>query len=186
VLARIDHVLGADDWSGHVERVGAAFKEHGGSKKLEDLRADIRLRLLDDDTGLSAPVAELSMACLDGAIKAASDGNLNQVVAHMRNTMEGALRGFAAPEMGRQSIGLGLFHDERGDSGSPPIGGGDTGWCVALAACLAWAYSSLIASLIACFAFIWCVCCWHLAIMGTFAVHQLACFAVFQPLCNKP
>lgn len=184
VLARMDHTREADDWSGHVERVRAAFKEQNGPEKLDDLRADIRLRLLDDGTGLSATVAELSMACLDGAIKAASAGDLNEVVAHMQGTMEGSLRGFASPEMGRQSIGLGLF-DDKPAGGSPPIGGGDTGWCIALAACLAWAYSSLIASMIACFAFIWCVCCWHLAILGTFFAHQLACVTILAPLCNR-
>jgi hypothetical protein len=187
VLARIDHVLRGDDWSGHVERVRAAFRERGGAKKLKGLRADIRLQLLDDDPGISATLAELSLVALDSAINAASEGDLDQVAGHMRGIMDYALRGFESPEMGRQPIGLGLFDDERSDSGSPPIGGGaDAGWCVALAACLAWAWSSLIASLIVCFAVPFCWCCFHMFALGTFALHQIACIAALGPACGRP
>jgi hypothetical protein len=180
VLARIDHVVQGEDWAGHVQRVRKAFKEHDGTRKLVDLRADVRLRLLEADPGMNAAVAELTLASLDGAIKAASEGDLNEVIGHMREVMAAALRGFESPEMGRQSIGHGLLEDERDDG----IGGGSTGWCIALAACIAWAVSSLVASLIACFAFIWCVCCWHLAILATFAAHMLLCSVILDPLCR--
>lgn len=180
VIARIDHVVQGNDWAGHVERVRQAFEENDGATKLVDLRADVRLRLLDTDPGMNATAAELTLASLDGAIKAASGGDLNQVVGHMREVMQAALKGFESPEMGRQSIGHGLLEDERGEG----VGGGSAGWCVALAACIAWATSSLIASLVACFAFIWCVCCWHIAILATFGVHMFACNAILGPLCS--
>ena len=186
VLARIDHRLKEKDWRGNVGRVRTAFKERGGAAKLADLRADIRLRLLNDDSGLSATVAELSVATLDSAIKAASKGDLNEVVGHLRGIMDHALKGFESPEMGRQPIGLELPGVPRGKkTPRPPIGGGQDvkGWCVALGVCLAWAYSSLVASLIVCFAVPFCWCCFHLAALGTFAVHQLLCFAAFHGKC---
>lgn len=186
VLARIDHVRQGDDWGGHVERVRVAFKERDGAQKLIDLRADIRLSLLDTDPGLSATVAEFSLAALDGAIKAASEGDLNEVVGHMRGLMEASLRGFESPEMGRQSVGHGLLEDQRGDSGPSPIGGASTGWCVALGACIAWAVSSLVVSMILCFAIPFCWCCLHLAFLGTFALHMIACALIFDPLCRAP
>jgi len=73
-----------------------------------------------------------------------------------------------------------------GGDGPPAIAGGQNvnGWCVALGACLAWAYSSLIASLIACFVIPFCWCCFHLAALGTFAIHQLLCIAAFSSGCR--
>src|SRR5258706_9231071 len=94
VIARIDHRLKEKDWPAHVERVRAAFKEQGGAEKLADLRADIRLRLLEEDPGVSAAMAELALSVLDGASKAAAQGDLNQLLAHMRATMDYAMRGF--------------------------------------------------------------------------------------------
>lgn len=187
VLARIDHQLQDKDWSGHVARVRAAFKERGGEKKLADLRADVRLHLLDDDPGLSATAAELSLAALDAALKAASEGDLDQLAGHMRGVMDYALRGFESKEMGRQPVGLGLLDGAKADGGPAPVGGAAdvNGWCVALYACLAWAWSSLIASLIVCFAVPFCWCCFHMAALFTFMVHQFACIAAFATPCSR-
>lgn len=186
VLARLNHRTKEKDWKGHVNRVRTAFKERGGATKLTDLREEIRVRLLHDDSGLSASVAELSLTALDAATKAASRGDLNEVAAHMRGIMESALQGFASPEMGRQPIGIGLHEGSHGKAKRRPIGGGQDvkGWCVALGVCLAWAYSSLIASLIICFAVPFCWCCFHLAVLGAFMVHHLACFAAFYGPCR--
>jgi hypothetical protein len=182
VIARIDHVLEGDDWDGHVKRVRKAFKEHDGTRKLVALRADVRLHLLEADSSLSANVAELTLASLDGAIKAASEGDLNQVVAHMRGIMDAALRGFESPEMGRQSIANGLLEDERGDG----IGGASTGWCVALAACIAWAWSSFFFTVIVCMAIPFCWCCISPLIFATAMLHVAGCYHFLQPLCNAP
>lgn len=187
VLGRLDHVLQDEDWGANVERVAAAFKERGGARKLQDLRADVRLRLLNDEPELSASLAGLSLAALDAAIKAGSEGDLNQVAAQLRGIMESTLKGFQSPAMGRQAIGLGIVDGAAGADGPAPIGGGaDTGWCVALGACLAWAWSSLIASLIVCFAVPFCWCCFHLAALGTFMAHQFLCIVAFASLCNRP
>jgi hypothetical protein len=186
VVARIDHVLQGDDWAGHVERVQAAFRKQGGARKLADLREDVRLHLLDADEHVSASTAELALACVDSAVKAAAEGDLNQIAAHMRAVMQSAQRGLAEPEMGRQPLGDGLFDHLKGDGEPPPVGGGDTtGWCVALAACLAWAYSSLVVGLILCFAIPFCWCCIHLLILATFGVHQIACVAAFAFRCQN-
>jgi hypothetical protein len=186
VLDRLDQRLKEKDWKGHVNRVRAAFKERGGAAKLADLREDIRLRLLNDDAGISANLAELSMTALDGAIKAASKGDLDEVAAHLRGVMDFALRAFESPEMGRQPVGIGMPNTRRGKTKRPPIGGGvvDAGWCAALAACLIWAYSSLVVSLILCGAIPFCWCCIHLLILGTFAVHETLCHVLFQKRCT--
>jgi hypothetical protein len=57
VLDRLVHQTKQKGWESNVVRVKQAFKDRGGSAKLADLRADIRLRLLNDDSGLSATVA---------------------------------------------------------------------------------------------------------------------------------
>jgi len=189
VLDRLDHVRRGDDWPQHVERVRSAFqKRGGGGKRFEDLRADLRLRMLDDNPGLSASVAELSLTMLDGAIKAGSEGDLDKVADQMRRIMQYALRVYATPEMGRDQVDLGMLLEDRGNTrGRPPMSGGaDSGWCAALGICLAWAYSSLIASLIVCFAVPFCWCCFHLAVLGTFMLHQFACIAAFANACNRP
>jgi hypothetical protein len=184
VLARIDHVVQADDWPGHVKRIQAAFKEHGGAEMLADLREDFRLQLLDTDAQVRASSAELALACLDGAIKAASDGDLNQFVGYVRNVMESAQRGFADPEMGRQSLGQGLF-DDLHEGGAPTIGGGQAaGWCVLLAACLAWAASSLVFCILACGGTPFCWCCYAVGCFLTGTAHAALCFAAFDQRCR--
>lgn len=177
VLARIDYRLKQKDWKGNVDRVRTAFKEHGGAAKLTDLRADIRLRLLNDDSGLSANVAKLSLLAVDSAIKAASKGDLNEVAGHLRRIMDSALHGFESPEMGRQPIGLEFPDGPQAKTKRPPIRGGQDvkGWCVVLAVCLAWAYSSFVVALIVCFAVPFCFCCYHMAAALTFAAHQALC-----------
>jgi hypothetical protein len=185
LLARIDHVLQGDDWTGQVERVQAAFREHRGAQKLADLREDFRLQLLEADEHVRASTAELALACLDSAIKAASDGDLNQLVGHIRAVMESAQRGFADPEMGRQPLGHGLFDDLVGGGGPPPIGGGQAaGWCVLLAACIAWAISSMLFCIFACMAVPFCWCCFAGGCILTGGIHSALCSVAFAQRCS--
>jgi hypothetical protein len=184
VLARIDDLAKQDVWRSHVSRVKKEFKQREGVQKLKNAREDIRLALLNDDSGMSANVAKLSLTTLDRAIEAAAKGDLDRILVHLRAVMTAALKGFESSDMGRQAVGLGLLGSDD-SSDTPEIrGGADTGWCVALAACLAWAYSSLIASMVICFATPFCWCCFHLAVLGTFAVHQLACLLALEPACR--
>jgi hypothetical protein len=182
LIQRIDARMKAEDWASIVKDAEAGFREHGGQEHLEDARAEIRMQMLDQEPGLSAAVSQQALAMFDRTAERAKDGNLTAVLELMRENCTGALEGFASDQMGRQPAAqdLYLFHGD-----PPPMAGGQNvnGWCVALAACLAWAYSSLIASLIICFAVPFCWCCFHLAVLGTFAVHQLACLLAFQPAC---
>jgi hypothetical protein len=182
LIQRIDARLEAKDWASIVKEAEAGFLEHGGREHLEDARAEIRMNLLEQEPGLTAAVSEQALALFDRAAARAKNGNLTSVLELMRENCEVALEGFASDQMGRQPAAQGLYLSE---GEPPPISGGQNvnGWCVALGACLAWAYSSLIASLIICFAVIFCWCCFHLAVLGTFAIHQLACFLAFQPAC---
>jgi len=183
VLARIDHRIHEADWKGTVDRVRSAFNARGGASKLADLRADIRLRLLNDDSGVNGATARLLSATLDGAIKAAAKGDLNEIVAYARGIMANGLKGFQSPEMGRQAVGLGLLPDRKvGKTKRPrPVrGGANEGWCVAAAVCVGWNVSSIIFCLIACFATPFCWCCYHLACFGTFLLVNLGCVALIQ------
>ena len=185
VLQRIDELVRGDEWSRNAERVRVGFRERGGGRKtLEDAREDVRLRLLEADPGISAAVAGLSLTALDRAIAAASEGDLNQIVKHMRAIMDASLRAFESPEMGGQWIGSRMLADEIGRSGPPPIAGSqqDAGWCAAWYACIAWACASLAACLVLCFVFGFCSA--HLACFAGFDVHFAACM-VFQPLCSQ-
>ena len=173
VLARIDHVRQGEEWAPHVERVRATFIERNGAKMLDDLRADIRLRLLEEDPGLGASVAALSLASLDGAIAAASGGDLDRVVGHMQGTMEQAVDALASP-------------DASGEDVSAVQRAADDPACVALAVCLAWAYSSFIAAMIVCFAVPFCWCCYAAAAIITWVGHQALCVAILGTLCNPP
>ncbi|MFY2557111.1 hypothetical protein ACN469_05725 [Corallococcus terminator] len=187
VIDRINHVLDDEGWrSTHLERVRAAFKERGGAKKLEDMRADVRLHLLNDEPGLSASMAELSLSTLDAAIKSAAEGDLTHVVGHLRGVMEHCLRGFQSPDMGRQSVGLELHEKGQGsDKEPPPIGGGaDTGWCIALYACLSWAWSSFVFSMLCCNAIPFCWCCIAPAIFAATLLHTFLCVDQFERRCN--
>ncbi len=143
----------------------------------------MRMQFLEQDPGLSGPVAGQALALLDRGLERARSGSLDSVLDLMREHCKLALEGFAGEEMGRQPSAQ-VFHGP--DGGPPRIAGGQNvnGWCVALGACLAWAYSSLIASLIACFVIPFCWCCFHLAVLATFMVHQLVCIAAFSPNCR--
>jgi hypothetical protein len=181
---RIDARVKADDWASIVKSAKAGFREHGGREHLEDARAEIRMHLLEQEPGLTAAVSQQALAMFDRTAERAKDGNLTGVLELMRENCEVALEGFASDQMGRQPAAQGLYLSE---GEPPPIAGGQNvnGWCVALGACLAWAYSSLVASLIVCFAVPFCWCCFHLAVLGTFAVHQLACLLAFEPACRS-
>jgi hypothetical protein len=172
----------ADDWAGIVKEAEAGFREHGGRERLEDARAEIRMHLLDQDPGLSAAVSEQALALFDRTAERAAEGNLTSVLGLMKENCQLALEGFSSDEMGRQPSAQ-TMHLSGDDP--PPVGGGQNvnGWCVALGVCLAWAYSSLVASLIVCFAIPFCWCCFHLAVLATFAVHQIACIAAFSGRC---
>jgi len=179
---RIEARTKQDDWAGLVKEAEAAFSERGGAERLDDARAEIRMQLLQEDTGLSAAVSEQALALFDRTAERAKRGNLNDVLGLMRETCRTAGEGFGAEEMGRQAAPQAMT---LGEGHPPPVGGGQNvnGWCVALGVCLAWAYSSLIASLIVCFAVPFCWCCFHLAVLATFMVHQLACIAAFSGRC---
>lgn len=177
VISAIDARLAKKDWKATVERVRVAFKDRGGAQKLADLREDVRVRLLNEEPGISARHAELSLTVLDDATKVASSGDLNDVLGHMRKIMDWALHEFESAEMGRQ-LGQLPLSDQKGIR--------DEGWCIAMSACLAWAWSSLIACLIVCFALPFCWCCFHFAVLVTFMAHQLLCAVILGPLCNGP
>lgn len=185
VLAQVDQVAQGDEWDRHVEKVRAVFEQRGGEQMLADLRDDVRLQLLDADPGLNANNAELVLTLVDSGIKAASAGDLNEIVGYMRKVMQAAAGGYASPEMGRQPIGLGLFDDGRGDDGPWPVGGGADikGWCIALGACIAWAISSLVASMVVCFVYIGCAASFW--ILLAFGAHFNACFLIFANLCSQ-
>ena len=118
VLARIDDLVQQKTWAEHVRRVREAFRERGGAAKLNAFREDVRLNLLNNDSGMSAVVARLSVTVLDSAIKSAAEGDLNHIAAHLRGVMAAALSGFEAPDMGRQPVGLGLLGAEGNESDS--------------------------------------------------------------------
>ena len=137
-----------------------------------------------EEPGVSPSVAELTMRAFDRVLDAASKGDLNQMVGHMRRIMEGALHAFESPEMGRQWIGSQMIEDVMRDRGIPPIAGAarDKGWCAAWAACIAWAISSLAACLVICF--VWGFCSWHMACFAGESAHILACSLIFGNLCS--
>jgi hypothetical protein len=181
VLARIENRITEADWKGTVDRVRIAFKERDGASKLANLRDDIRLRLLNDDPGVNAATARLVLATLDGAIKVAAKGDLNEIVAYARGIMTNGLKGIQSPEMGRQPVGLSLLPDRKlGKTKQPPVrGGANEGWCIAFALCEGWNVTSIIFCLIACFATPFCWCCYHLACLGTFIVVNFGCFGLY-------
>ncbi len=182
VLARIDNRITEADWKGTVDRVRNAFNERDGASKLANLRDDIRLRLLNDDPGVNPAAARLLLATLDGAIKAASRGDLNEIVSYARGIMTNGLNGFQSPEMGRQPVGLGLLPDrKRRKTKRPPVrGGANEGWCVAAAVCVGWNVTSVIFCLVACFATPFCWCCFFLGCLGTFALVNFGCAGLIQ------
>jgi len=182
VLARIDNRVTEADWKGTVDRARNAFNERDGASKLANLRDDIRLRLLNEDPGVNATNSRLLLAALDGGIKAASKGDLNEIVAYARGIMTNGLKGFQSPEMGRQPVGLGLLPDRKvGKTKRPPVrGGANEGWCVAAAVCVGWNVSSVIFCLFACFLTPFCGCCYFLACLGTFALVNLGCAGLIQ------
>lgn len=177
---RIDARIKADDWRGLAEEAQGAFGKHGGRDRLDDARAEVRMLLLDERMG--AAVSEQALALFDRVAEQGRDGNLTSVLEFMRDSCMTARKAFASDEMGRQAAAQAIYLDHRDP---PPVAGGQNvnGWCVALAACLAWAYSSLIASLIACFVIPFCWCCFHVAVLATFAVHQLGCLLAFNNAC---
>jgi|GEM_PF-5338773 len=187
VIDRINHVLDDEGWrSTHLERVRTAFKERGGAKKLEDARADVRLHLLNDEPGLSASMAELSLSTLDAAIKSASEGDLTQVVGHLRGVMERGLRGFQSTGTGRQPAALESLQNGQSSDEEPPTLGAraDPGWCVALYACLAWAWSSFVFSMLCCNAIPFCWCCIAPVIFAASLLHTFLCVDQFERRCN--
>lgn len=182
VLARMDNRVTEADWKGTVDRVRNAFNERGGAAKLADLRADVRRHLLDAEAGVSAATARLVLTTLDGAIKAASKGDLNEIVAYARGIMAHGLKGFQSAEMGRQPVGLSLLPDPKtGKTKRPRVrGGANEGWCIAAAVCTGWNVSSVIFCLIACFVTPFCWCCYFMACLGTFALVNLGCAGLIQ------
>jgi hypothetical protein len=182
VLARIDHRITEADWKGTVDRVRNAFNERDGASKLANLRDDIRLHLLNDDPGVNAATARLLLATLDGAIKAASKGDLNEIVAYARGIMANGLKGFQSPEMGRQPVGLGLLPDRKlGKTKRPRVrGGANEGWCIAAAVCWGWNVTSVIFCIVACFLTPFCWCCYALACIGVFGAVNFGCAALTQ------
>ena len=182
VLARIDNRINEADWKGTVERVRNTFNERDGASKLANLRDEIRVHLLNEDPGVNAATARLLLATLDGAIKAAAKGDLNEIVAYARGIMTNGLKGFQSPEMGRQPVGLGLLPDRKpGKAKRPPVrGGANEGWCVAAAVCMGWNVTSIIFCFCACFATPFCWCCYFMACLGTFAVVNFGCAGLIQ------
>src|SRR5262249_17209373 len=118
----IKHRMNQKDWAAHVKRVRVAFKSRGGTEKLRSLREDFRLQMLEGGPVISADVAELSLVVLDGAVRAASGGDLNKCMKHLLGIMDFALRGVQSPEIGRQSIPLDMSPEGNFDE-PPPIRG---------------------------------------------------------------
>lgn len=183
LIERIDARRKADDWPGLVKQTEASFGEHGGKERLDDARADFQVRLLEEDPGMSAAVAEQALALFDHMSKRAQRGDLNAVLDVMRETCEMAQAGMASDEMGRQPAPqvVHLFPD-----GASGVAGAQNvnGWCVALVACEAWAVSSFIAATVVCALVPFCWCCFYPALLAAFLAHHLSCLAVFAPLCS--
>jgi hypothetical protein len=183
LIERIDARRNADDWPGLVKHTEASFGEHQGKERLDDARADFKVRLLEEDPGMSAAVAEQALALFDHMTKRTQRGDLNAVLDLMRETCEVAQAGMASDEMGRQPAPQ-VAHLFPGGATGAAGGQNVNGWCVALAACEAWAISSFIASTIICMAVPFCWCCFYPILMAAFFGHHLTCLAVFAPGCS--
>jgi len=184
VVDRIDARRKAEDWPGIVKDAQAGFREHGGRERVDDAREELRIHLLDQDAGPSAPVAEQLLALFDQAAERASEGSLDAVLDLMREGAQFASDGFASEQMGRQPAAhaSALF-----GSGPPRAAGGQNvnGWCVALAACEVWAWSSYFAALAICFAVPFCWCCFFPVISLALLGHHLTCLALFAGGCSS-
>jgi hypothetical protein len=178
LIQRIDARKQADDWADIVKQAEIGFLEHGGQERFHDLRADVRMHLLEQEPGLSAAVSEQALALFDRAAESAKLGNLTTVLDFMQENCQVALEGFASEGMGRQPASQGFYLT---DGDPPPVAGGQdvNGWCVALAACLAWANASLIATLLWCGAVPFCFCCFAGAVWLTYIGHWNLCFIAF-------
>lgn len=183
LIERIDARRKAEDWPGLAKQTEASFAEHAGTERLADGRADFQIRLLEEDPSMSAAVAEQALGLFDHMAERAQRGDLNAVLDLMRDTCQVAQAGMESDQMGRQPAAQvsGLFPD--GASGA--AGGQNVnGWCVALAACEAWAISSFIAATIVCAAVPFCWCCFYPILLAAFFGHHLTCLAVFAPGCS--
>lgn len=182
LIERIDARREADDWADIVKNAEAAFGEHGGQERLEDARAELRTHLLEQDPGTSAAVSEQVLALFDHTAERVRRGNLNAVLDVMRENAQVARDGFASKEMGRQPAAQ-ASHLFGGGPSSAAGGQNVNGWCVALAACEAWAISSFVAATLICLAVPFCWCCFYPVLMLAFLGHHMTCLAVFAPGC---
>ena len=185
VAERIDARRNDKDWAALVKRTRDDFRKHGGRQSLTDTRDDLRLRLFEQDPGLSGPVSEQALGLFDRTVEIAGDGDLNKMLDLMKEHCRAAREGFAEEQMGRQPASQALYHTD--PRGGPEIAGGQdvNGWCVALAACIAWATSSLVASIIICAAIVLCWCCFIPALLFSYGLHMATCSIAFQMGCNS-
>lgn len=180
LVERIDARRQADDWAGIVERAETSFRERDGSQRLQDARADVRVRLLDEDSGMSAAVAEQTLALFDHVLERARGGSLNAVLDLMRESCEAAQEGLASEEMGRQPAPQ-VSQLFRGGPSAAAGGQNVNGWCVALTVCLIWANSSFIAATIICI--VWSACAFYPLLLAVWGAHNAACNAAFLVPC---
>lgn len=170
-------------WDELVQGAKAGFREHGGLQSVADAREEFRVHLYTMDRGLTADVSEQALRLFDRIAERFGDGDLDAGLDLLHEQAVIARDAFAQDDMGRAPASQALFHD---DSSGPIIAGGQNvnGWCIALGVCLAWAISSLIASLIICFAVPFCWCCFHLVLMGSFLAHEATCLVLFDAPCR--
>jgi len=180
---RIDARRMAGDWAALVKDTREGFRDHGGREALADAREEYRVWLFESST-LSAAVSEQALGVFDHVAGLASEGDLDRVLDFMHEQCLVAREGFAADDMGRQPAPQAI--DPTNPGGKPAIAGGQNvnGWCVALAACIAWAVSSFICSVCICAAVPLCWCCFWGILFLSFGLHLASCSIAFQQACS--
>ena len=168
VLARIDGVRQREDWSANLEKIRTEFLARNGRSALDDARADLRLRWLEEDPGVNAKTAQLMLATLDSQFALAIDGDLDQIVDGMRRTLgDASLSLVPSSENDRQFW----------PSDIASLAASET-CTIIFDACIIWAFLSLAAGIVICFAVCWCCFAWVLFL--AYSAHFLSCVAAAE------
>jgi hypothetical protein len=101
VIELIDERVNEADWAGLVNDIRREFDAHDGAQQLADAREDFRGRLLDEGA-LSASLTGRTAELLDETVRRAASDGLDGSVRLLRDRLERAVSGLAAPEMGQQ------------------------------------------------------------------------------------
>jgi hypothetical protein len=164
VIARLDDMVGRDDWRDLSERATGEFMERDGRAVLEESRERLRLSLLEAD-GVWGDDAHEVMTVVDASIGRAVDGGLDRVARHLR-------------EVFFQSIAA-LEHDEMGRQPASPLTGAALAVCIGVAVVLA------TAAQIGCLFVPFCWCCFAGQIWAACAAAVAACIAA-PDLSGRP